>query len=403
MTFRPPAFGIRFDTLAGERFHPERLTPMHRRHLDAGAKMMAAGAWWRPAVYAGEPGQPPQEIARIEARHVRHSVGLIDVSTLGKIEVRGPDAAAFLERLYTFRYMKQPVGRARYLLMTDEAGYVVDDGVACRLAEDHFYVTTTTGASDQVYRSMLFWNAQWRMAVDVANVTGAWAAVNLAGPKSRGVLATAAGGLDLTPEGFPYLAVRIGRVAEIEARLFRVGFVGELGYEIHVPAGNGAALWDALMDAGADHGIAPFGVEAQRLLRLEKGHVIVGQDTDGLTHPAEAGMIWALADKPYFVGDRAVAIHQTRDAVRALVGFTLPPGSPVPEENHLVIQGGDIAGRVTSAGLSTEDDRVIGLAYVPPELSDEGGQFHIRVDGNLIAATVAPLPFYDPGNNRQAA
>lgn len=405
MTFRPPAAGIRFDTLAGERFQPERLTPMHHRHLEAGAQMMSAGAWWRPAIYAAGANpdrQRVREIARAEACHVRRDVGLIDVSTLGKIEVRGPDAAAFMERLYTFRYAKQPVGRSRYLLMTDEAGYVIDDGVACRLSEEQFYVTTTTGASDQVYRSMLFWNTQWRLDVDVANVTGAYGAVNLAGPRSREVLAEVSD-IDLSPDAFPYLAVREGQVAGTPARLFRVGFVGELGYEIHVPAGMGEALWDALMTAGADHHIAPFGVEAQRLLRLEKGHVIVGQDTDGLTHPAEAGMAWAVADKPYFVGDRAVAIHQGRQQDRSLIGFTLPAGSPMPEENHLVIHKGGIAGRVTSAGLSTEDDRIIGLAWVPPDLSGEGVIFEIRVDGRMMAATVASLPFYDPDNQRQAA
>src|SRR3546814_8507282 len=166
--------------------------------------------------------------------------------------------------------------------MCDTTGTILDDGVACRLAADHFYVTATTGNADTVWRQMLWWNAQWRLEVDIANVTAAYAAGNIAGPQARWVLATLCRDIDLSPRAFPYMAVRQGTVADIPALLMRVGFVGELGYEIHVPASQGEALWDALIAAGATFGIRPFGVEAQRILRLEKGHVIVGQDTDGL-------------------------------------------------------------------------------------------------------------------------
>ena len=188
--------------------------------------------------------------------------------------------------MYTFAYAKQPVGRSRYVLMTDQTGAIIDDGVACRFADEHFYVTATTSGVDGVYRPMLFWNAQWRLDVDVANVTAAYAGVNIAGPRSREVLQQALRrDIDLSPTAFPYLGVRMGTVAGIPARLLRVGFVGELGYEIHCPRIYGEALWDALMEAGKPFGIRPFGVEAQRVLRLEKGHIIVGQDTDGLTNP----------------------------------------------------------------------------------------------------------------------
>ena len=183
---------------------------------------------------------------------------MIDVSTLGGIEVCGPDAAEFLERIYTFAYKKQEVGRSRYVLMTDESGVIADDGVACRFHQNHFYVTATTSGVDAVYRAMLWRNAQWRLDVVLTNVTAAFAGVNIAGPRSREVLARVCSDPDLSPQAFPYLGVRTGTVAGIPARLMRVGFVGELGYEIHVPASQGEALWDALLEAGKPEGHPPL-------------------------------------------------------------------------------------------------------------------------------------------------
>lgn len=400
-TFRPPVHGLSFAALAGEGFHPARLTPMDAWHRAAGARMMVAGNWWRPAVYPDGATADPLATSVEEARIVRSGVGLIDVSTLGKIEIRGPDAAAFLERFYTFRYAKQPVGRSRYLLATDETGAIVDDGVACRLSETHFYVTTTTGASDQIYRSMLWWRLHWQLDVDIANVTGAYAAINIAGPLSRKVLSRVAA-FDIGREAFPYLAVRRGEAADVPVRAVRVGFVGELGFELHVPAGYGAHLWETLMAAGAEEGIRAFGVEAQRLLRLEKGHVIVGQDTDGLTFPGEANLDWAVADKPDFVGKRAIEIRNGRGSDRRLVGYRLPAGAPVPAEGHLTFRGAEISGRVTSRGRDLETGAPIGLAFVHPDQAAPGTTFQIRCDGGQTAnATVVELPFYDPDNMRQ--
>jgi sarcosine oxidase subunit alpha len=212
--------------------------------------------------------------------------------------------------------------------------------------------------------------------------------------------------VDLAPERFPYLGVREGEVAEVPARLLRVGFVGEWGYEIHVPADSALWVWDRLMDVGRAFGIQPFGVEAQRILRLEKGHVIIGQDTDGLTHPFEAGMNWAVKmDKPFFVGQRSLSILSKKPLTRTLVGFSLPKShaGPIPKECHLVIDSGEIAGRVTSVTFSPSLGRVIGLAYVKPKQSKLGSAIEIRVDrGEMIRATVVRTPFYDPENLRQA-
>ncbi|WP_027596181.1 2Fe-2S iron-sulfur cluster-binding protein [Pseudomonas sp. LAIL14HWK12:I7] len=399
-TARPPFQAEKLAHVAGRAFDPYRQTPMHRRHLQAGAKMMPAGIWQRPAYY----GKPDRErCMQEEARHVREKVGLIDVSTLGGLDVRGPDAAELLERLYTFGFAKLAIGRTRYALMTNEHGVVIDDGVCARLAEQHFYVSATTSGVDRIYQQMLKWNAQWRLDVDITNVTAALAAVNLAGPLSRQVLAKMCEGVELSAAAFPYLGVRLGKVAGISARILRVGFVGELGYEIHVPARHAERLWDALMQAGAGLGIRPFGVETQRLLRLEKGHVIISQDTDGMTHPAEIDMQWAIGrKKPFFVGKRSIEILEAQPLKRKLVGFTLPKGSPQPLEGHLVLDGPDISGNVTSCEYSQTLGQIIGLAYAGAHQATPGMHIPIRVEGGvMVNAKVVQLPFHDPDNLRQ--
>ena len=400
-TQRPPFYPEPIRLLAGQSFQPMRRTAMHHRHLELDAQMTSAGPWKRPACYA--PPEKRRQFIEQEALAVRNNVGLIDVSTLGKLEIRGPDAAEFMNRMYTFAYMKQPVNRSRYVLMTDETGAIIDDGVACRMGPEHFYVTTTTGGIDTVYRSMLRWNAQWRLNVDIANVTSAFAAVNLAGPRSREILQSLTDDVDPSQAGFAYMEVRTGHVATIPARLLRVGFTGELGYEIHVPSSQGEALWDALMSVGKTLEIRPFGVEAQRLLRLEKGHIIVGQDTDGLTIPQETNLTWAIAGKkPFFIGKRAIDVLSTQGLYRQLVGFTLANDAPMPEEYNLTLQGEEIAGRVTSIAYSPSLEQSIGLAYVLPNQTAAGSTFKIKLsNGQRVDARVAQLPFYDPEGQRQ--
>lgn len=401
-TVRPPYTAETFGVLAGRVFEPVRYTPMHHRHLEAGAQMMVAGPWMRPAYY-GAP-ESREHAIRDEVSAVRGGVGILDVSTLGGIEIRGPDAAEFLNRMYTFAYVRQPVGRSRYLMMCDETGAIVDDGVTCRFHERHFYVTTTSSGASNVYREMLWWNAQWRLAIDISDVTNAYAAVNLAGPDARKVLEQLTDDIDLSLDGFPYMDVRTGHVGGVPARLLRIGFVGELGFEIHAPSSQGEALWDALSSAGEGCGIRPFGLEAQRVLRLEKGHIIIGQDTDGLTYPEEANMTWAISrKKPFFVGGRANQVHESRPLLRKLVGFAIrKPNAPIPEECHLTLYGDDIVGRVTSAARSEALDCVIGLAYVAPSQAEIGATFPIKIDqGHFLEAEVVPVPFYDPNNKRQ--
>jgi sarcosine oxidase subunit alpha len=402
-TSRPFFHPVPLSHLAGRGFHPERHTPLRARHDALGAVWMPAGNWQRPDHYA-QPGLRKAEAVAAEVRAVRTAVGLIDVGTLGKIELHGVDAGEFLERVYTGRFANLKVGMTRYGVMLDEAGVVIDDGVIARLAQTHFYFTTTTTGSASVYRELQRLLAMWRLDVGIVNATGAHAAMNLAGPKSRVVL-RALTDLDLSSDAFPYLAVRDGRVAGVPARLMRVGFVGEAGYEIHVAAEHAGHVWDALSDAGAAHGLRPFGVEAQRVLRLEKGHIIVGQDTDGLTAPDEANLEWAVKmDKPFFVGQRSVQGLRVRGARHRLVGFALDaaatPGSV--KECHLVIRDGAIAGRVTSVTASEAVGRTIGLAYVPTDMTAPGTRFFVRGEGGaMVQAEVVPTPFHDPAGDRQ--
>lgn len=401
-TSRPFYHPVPLSHLAGRGFHPHRHTALHAHHKAAGAIFMAAGAWLRPAYYAAVESR--NDAIYLEVRAVRQSVGLIDVSTLGKIEVSGPDATEFLERTYTGRFAKMSPGTTRYLLLCDESGVVVDDGVVARLGQDRFYVTSTTTGADAVYREMQRNVQIWGLDVVLINQTGSFCAVNLAGPESRRVLQGLTD-LNLDQASFPYLAVRKGTVAGIPARLMRVGFVGELGYEIHLPAEYGFHVWEELMRAGLPFGIRPFGVEAQRILRLEKGHGIIGQDTDGLTNPFEAGMDWAIKmDKPFFIGQRSLKIISRNPIGRSLVGFVLPNQAPdvMPKECHLVITDGKISGRVTSVAFSPTLNRVVGMAYVKAGQSAVGTRFTIRIDGGReVQAEVVKLPFYDPDNRRQ--
>ena len=405
-TARPPFVPEKLANIAGRIFNPHKYTPMHKRHLELGAHMIPAGIWRRPAYY-GQP-QDRDEIIQRESTMVRNAVGMIDVSTLGGLEVRGPDAAEFVNRIYTFAFLKQPVGKTRYAVLTNEQGVVIDDGVACRIEDDHYYITATTSGVDAVYREMTKWNAQWRLDVDIANVTSAFSAVNVAGPLSRKVLEKVCVDVDLSNEAFPYLGYREGTIEGIPVRLLRVGFVGELGYEVHMPSLFGEKVWDLLMQAGTEFNMKPFGVETQRLLRLEKGHIIVSQDTDGMSHPGELSLDWAISrKKPFFIGNRSVDIVMARQQTRKLVGFKLDASSARPKEGHIVLASNvqsdcAITGNVTSSEFSSTLKANIGMAFVGINQQEIGTRFPIRVDGGeVVMAEVVSLPFYDADNARQ--
>lgn len=389
--------------LAGRRFHPLRRTPAHDWHVSARAKMTYAGAWLRPEYYQSD-GLSRDDCIFAEAMNVRENVGLIDVGTLGKLYVQGPDAVKFLEHIYTGRFAKQKLGRLRYGIACDEAGIIIEDGVVARLADNTFYVTATSSGVAAFYRDMQRWALIFGMDVTLVNATGQLTAMNLAGPGSRSVLEPLTD-IDLAPEAFPYSAVREATVAGVPAALMRVGFVGELGYEIHVSAASGHHVWTSLMRSGHAHGIRPFGVEAQRLLRLEKGHLIVGHDTDALTNPFEADVAWAIGkNKTFFIGSRSLEIAREKPLTRRLAGltFSVDQAGQLPEECNLIIDDGEIAGRITSIGRRSSLGHPIAMAFVEPDLAVQGTRLKIRLDnGSMVEAEVAAMPFYDPENARQ--
>lgn len=385
--------------LGGRGFHPHRYTAMHQWHVDNGGEMMDAGIWLRPAFYAPQgSGLTASEAVQQETLAVRHSVGMIDGSTLGKIEVFGPDAAAFLERFYTGKFVDQKVGGSRIAMLLDEAGVMVDDGVAVRMADEQFYVSTNSSNAATVYREMQRNVQLWGMQVTLVNLTGAMAAMTVAGPESRSVVASLTD-IDVSAEAMPDGAFREGKVAGVDARVMRVSFVAELAFEIHVPYKAGLHVWKALMQAGQSVGIRPFGTDAQRLLRLEMGHHLVSHDTDGLTNPYEAHSESLLAmDKPFFIGQRSLQILDKKPLTKKLTTFVLEPGfnGEMPQECNLVIDdGNNIAGRVTSISYSRHLNRHIGFAFVPPEQSGDGSGFQIRTDsGAMVAATACKAPFF---------
>lgn len=399
-TARPPFAPETLGVLSGRHHPAERRSALHQEHIRLGADMRPVGAWRRPYFYG--PKADAKRLIEEEVHAVRNGVGVLDVSTLGGLEVRGPDAGEFLNRIYTMAYKKQPVGRCRYCLMTNEMGTVIDDGVAYRLAEDLYYVTATTGAVARVYSDMLFWNAQWRLDVDVLNVTSAFSGLNITGPKARAVVEALDSDIDFSREGFAYLDGREGTVAGIPVRAMRIGFTGELSYELHCHSTYAKALWDAVRQAGEAHGLRPYGLEASRILRLEKGHILIGQDTDALTSPDELGFGWAVSKtKPFFTGKRAIEMRRNKGLPRKLVGLTFD-GPDVPGESCLVLKDDLPVGHVTSILWSPTLKTHIALAYVHGDDAAEGTSVTVKCrNGARVTTPVRGHAFFDPDNKRQ--
>jgi sarcosine oxidase subunit alpha len=325
----------------------------------------------------------------------------MDVSTLGKLMVTGPDALRFLDGVFPGRLPTQAVGRVRYVVLSTESGRVVDDGTAVRLAEDSYLVTTSSGGADMVYEMLCLWREERGLDVQIVNVSGALSAVALSGPESRRILARVTE-LDVSGGELPYLGVRAGAVAGVPALVMRIGFLGELGFELHFPSAAAEHVWDALLEAGADVGILPIGIEALKVLRLQKGHIIVGIDTDSETTLLELGLDRMIAwDKGEFVGRAALERMRRRGPDRRLVGFV---ANDLPRDGTAVFVDGSLGGRVTSARRSAAVGRVIGLAYVPSAIARDDARFEIDMgDGRRGVGTVHLAPFFDPDGERLRA
>jgi sarcosine oxidase subunit alpha len=390
-TARPPWGPVSLGVLAGRPHEPAQRTSIHHRHKELGARMMWTGTWRRPHSY-GDP--------EAEAQAVHGAVGLIDVSTLGKLLVIGPDAAEFLERLYPNRFGDMKVGRIRYAVLGTDAGRIMDDGTIARLSEDTYYVTTTSTGAGAVVEWFEWWNAVWGMDVEIADMTGALAAVNVAGPRARELMQRLTD-LDVSNEGLAYLDARQGPVAGVPCLVLRIGFVGELGYELHFASPYGEYVWDTILQRGDDLGIRPFGLEPQRVLRLEKMHILIGQDTDSESNALEANMPWIVKfDKDDFVGKWALEHVRTRGNREQLVGFEMENGRVPPEGGQVVVDERRPVGRITSARWSPELRKVIGMAWVPAELARDGAHFFVTIDGGFDKAFVRLNPFFDPDGER---
>ncbi|MDX3229119.1 sarcosine oxidase subunit alpha family protein [Streptomyces sp. ME19-01-6] len=414
-TFRPPYTPVSFAALAGRDrgvlSDPVRTTAIHEWHVAHGALFENVGQWKRPWYYPQD-GEDMEAAVLRECAATRESVGFMDASTLGKIDVQGPDAAVFLDRLYTNMMSTLKVGMIRYGVMCRPDGMVFDDGTVIRVAAERFLVTTTTGNAAAVLDWMEEWHqTEWpELKVHCTSVTEQWATVALVGPKSREVLASLAPQLVVSNDDFPFMAWRETTVAGIEARVCRISFSGELAFEINVSPWQGLALWEAVYEAGAPYGITPYGTETMHVLRAEKGYPIIGQDTDGTVTPQDLGMSWAVSKKkPDFIGKRSYARADTsRPDRKHLVGL-LPedPGTFLPEGTHLIADGVlpappvPMLGHVTSSYRSAALDRTFALALIKGGRDRIGERLYAPVGDQLVPVTVAGPVLYDPEGARR--
>ncbi|MDH3700481.1 MAG: sarcosine oxidase subunit alpha family protein [Alphaproteobacteria bacterium] len=412
-TFRPPYTPVTFGALAGRDIGPlfaaVRRTPMQGWHEAQGAAFEDVGQWQRPFYYPRDDETKDDAVAR-EVLAVRQSVGILDASTLGKIDIKGPDATALLDWVYTNDWDKLGEGRCRYGLMCGEDGMVFDDGVTARFGPEHYVMHTTSGNAERVLGWLEEWlQTEWpHMRVRCTSVTDQYATAAIAGPNARRLLAGLCRDIDLDSAVFPHMAVRTGMVAGLPARVLRVSYTGELSYEVNVPADYGMALWQALLTAGETFGIAAFGTEAMHVLRAEKGFILVGQDTDGTATPADMGMEWAVSKRKDFLGKRSLsrADMMMPDRKHYVGLLTEDPSIVLPDGAHAVETVKPkppmaAIGHVTSSYFSPTLGRSIALAMIRGGRSRIGETIHFPLeDGRVVAATIATPAFYDPKGER---
>jgi sarcosine oxidase subunit alpha len=412
-TFRQPYTPVTFGTLAGasrgEIFDPVRTTPIHGWAESAGAVFEDVGQWKRARFFPRAGEDMHAAVAR-ECRAVREHAGVFDASTLGKIEVVGPDAAEFLERMYVNAWAKLEPGRCRYGILLNEAGFVIDDGVVGRIAPDRFHVTTTTGGAARVLTMMEdYLQTEWpELRVFLTSTTEQWAVIAVQGPRARDILVPLVEDVDLSREAFAHMSLRLGRVGGVPARLFRVSFTGELGYEINVPARHGRAVWERIWAEAQRHDAVAYGTEAMHVLRAEKGFVIVGQETDGTVTPDDLGLTWAIGKaKRDFVGKRSLLRPDlVAKGRKQLVGLLTRDPSVVLEEGAQITAeaapapGTPALGHVTSAYRSEALGRSIALALVADGRARLGSTLYVPMPDGTVEVTLASPVFHDPKGSR---
>lgn len=438
-TFRPPYTPVTFGALAGravgDQLDPIRVTAIHDSHVHHGAEFEDVGQWKRPW-YFPVGGETMHEAVRRECRAVRSAVGLLDASTLGKIDVSGPDAAEFLDRVYSNMMSTLKVGYVRYGLMLGEDGMVSDDGTVARLSDDRFIATTTTGGAAGVFEKLEdYLQTEWMdLKVYLTSITEQWATVAVAGPKARQLVERLCSDIDLGPDAFPFMTFREGTVHGIPARIFRISFTGELSYEINVAWHHGRALWDSLMDAGAELGVTPYGTETMHVLRAEKGFIIVGQETDGTVTADDLGMNWIVSKKKHdFIGKRSLSrpdnLRTDRKQLVGILpedgGIVLPEGAQLveravslPQVGHFQPPGLDgqpvyrpkkegrgspvpIQGHVTSSYWSDALDRSFGLALIKNGRERMGETLFAPIEDRTVPVRIVDPVFYDKDGRRR--
>jgi sarcosine oxidase subunit alpha len=407
-TFRLPYTPITFGALAGPNrgalFDPVRTTPIHEWAAAHGAMFEDVGLWKRARCFPAS-DEDMQAAVNRECTAVRTRVGVFDASTLGKIEVVGPDAAEFLNRIYTNAFAKLAPGRCRYGLMLKEDGYIFDDGVVARLARDRFHVTTTTGGAARVLQHMEdYLQTEWPgLDVYLTSITEQYAVIAVQGPHSREAIAPLISGIDLDGQALPHMSVATGTVCGVPCRLFRVSFTGELGYEINVPSDYGQPVWEAVMECGRELGITPYGTEAMHVLRAEKGYIVVGQETDGTTTPDDVGLAGLVGkSKPDFVGCRSLMRPDLVPPGRKhLVGLLTESKREVLDEGAQIV--GDpkqavpihMLGHVTSSYWSATCDRSIALGLIAAGRSLIGRRVYATTPHGFAPVRICAPIFYD--------
>jgi len=414
-TFRPPYTPVSFVALAGrDRGHlhdPERVTPLHRSHEDAGALFEDVGQWKRPWFFP-QPGEDQEAAVLRECAAARQGVAMMDASTLGKIEASGSGAAEFLDLVYTNLMSSLTVGSVRYGVMCGVDGMAIDDGTVMRLSADRFVLTTTTGNAATVLDWMEEWlQTEWpHLAVRLTSVTEQWATVALVGPRSREVLSRVAPDLAVENDAFPFMTWRDAVVAGLAARVCRISFSGELAFEINVSGWDAVGLWEALHAAGSDLGITPYGTQTMHVLRAEKGYPIIGQDTDGTVTPHDLGMAWVVSKKKVdFIGKRSFArADNSRPDRKHLVGLLpvqrdvlLPEGSQLIQTAELPQPPVPMLGHVTSSYRSVALGGTFALALVKGGRDRIGDTLYVPMGEQVVAVTVAEPVLYDPEGTRR--
>ena len=412
-TFRPPYSPITFGALVGRNvgqfFDITRKTPMHDWHEKNNAKFEDVGQWKRAWYYPSN-NESMYDAVQRESKAARTKAGILDASTLGKIDIQGSDASEFLNRVYTNAWSKLAIGKCRYGLMLNEDGMVYDDGVTTRLGENHYIMTTTTGGAATVMGKLEdFLQTEWpELKVYLTSVTDHFATVSVCGPHSKKILEKVTQNIDYSDSNFPHMSFKNGLIDKIKCRVMRISFTGELSYEINVQANYGQSVWEKCMTAGKEYGITPYGTEAMHLLRAEKGFIIVGQETDGTVTPVDLQMDWIVSKKKYdFIGKRSLYRSDTmREDRKQYVGLLTNDPKEILEEGAQIVAEVknkppmDMIGHVTSSYYSPNLNKSIALAVVKNGKKLKGKKLYVPMPNKTIEVTVSDTIFLDKEGKR---